>query len=172
MRLSPGDELDLQWFHLEAAAALGERSPFGVQLEMARDGLSPCGASKGPDMDRAAAVIRRYDEIRARLEAMPRRSRQVLVAAYCREVDGLRPFDRLGPVLLLTVAVRGAYKRALDKADKAAPRPAVGVQRRISIPQMAAWLVGRFKGDGDLKDTALGEADAMLTKACEDWRGR
>lgn len=170
MRLSPGDELDLRWFIHEAGAALGERSAFGIQLEMARDGLSPTGNSRGPDMDKFASAIRRYDRIRARLDAMPRRSRRVLVDAYTSEIEDLRSLDRLGPVVLLTEAARNAYKRALAKVDIAPSSERSGRERRLSARKLAIWISSRMKSDAKLKEAVLAEADEMLSKACADWR--
>jgi hypothetical protein len=113
-------------------------------------------------MDRAAAMIQRFDAIRRRLDAMPRRSRQTLVAAYCTTVPELDKYDRLGPVVVRTRAARGAYLRWVAKEGN--------VYGRASARIVAKWCAKRFKTDLLLKSRALEEADEMLTKACRDWR--
>lgn len=159
MRLTPGDELDLRWYELEAGAALGERSPLGAQLEMMRFGLSPTGLPRGPDLDRAVGVIRRYEAVRARLGAMSRRRRSVLMAAYCGVVTSLASYDRLGPVALLTTAGREAYDRA--HAD--------GKVQRLCLPDLARWLGQAMRTDAALREAVLAEADRLLSDACGAW---
>lgn len=165
MRLSPMDELDVRWFWLEAGSELGLRCPLGMQLELAEQRLLGCDYTpQGPDMDRSAAMIRRYDAIRDKLAAMSRRNRQTLIAAYCGKAEGLGSLDRLGPVVLLTAAARGAHLRDMAKRGD--------VMTRVSAKTLSEWLRKRFKTDQLLKSRALEEADEMLTKACEDWRAR
>ena len=98
-----------------------------------------------------------------RLAAMSRRNRQTLIAAYCGQAEGLGSLDRLGPVVLRTDAAKAAYLRWAAKQKDPA---------RASAPVLAKWLCKRFKTDQLLKSRALEEADEMLTKACEDWRGK
>lgn len=159
--LSPGDQLDIQWYVHEAGAALGERSPLGAQLDAARLRLGTMRDGRGPDMDRAAAVIRRYDMIRGRLHSMTRRSRAVLLAAYTGHVSGLESYSRLGPVLLMCESSRAAYRRAEAKRGNHITR--------LCAAQLAKWLSKRLRSDERLKSEALSEAEKLLGRACVEY---
>jgi hypothetical protein len=159
MFISPDSEADLRWYYNEAAGACGLRSPFGLQLDMLRQGILPSKHERTFLADLAediATAGQRANRIATRLSKLPRNVQRTLELHY-----GARVVSDSDVSVALACATQSAtsyYAAAVEKA----PTAKHTVTRNTWFLWLCTKAINAGTAEREIQDAIMSEARQAL----------